>query len=62
MSVRLKESKNTSCVKKDYSWNNATFTYENDENLTSTTHNSVIMCDKIINTAETISTNMPTIL
>ena len=44
--------------KKDYSWNPNTCICENSRHLESILDDSVIVCDEIINVAESVSTNV----
>ena len=44
--------------KTDYSWNPSTCIYEKSRHLESILDDSVIVCDEIINAAESVSTNV----
>ena len=46
--------------KKDYNWNPATCSCENGKYLGSNINDSVIMCDELIKTADSVSVNVPT--
>ena len=43
-------------LKKDYTWNPATYSCENGEHVTSSIDDSVVRCDEIANVAHSVST------
>ena len=60
MYVRVKKSKKKSMWEKDYIWNPATYSYENGRYAESIISNSVVMYNKIIETAKsTIAKTVP---
>ena len=58
MSQTWNDEEHNACEKYDI-WNATTSSCENVEHLTSAIKDSVIMCDEIINDADTLSKNVP---
>ena len=62
MECKYKNPKEHNACEKGYIWNPATYICKNSEYLARIINDSVIMCDGIINTADSVSTNVQEML